>query len=291
MKRTNASLVTLILSAIFLSSPIIAQYRQNDHKPLPDGAIGVTKAGSFDKPGTTFMLQNDISADRSAIFLGKDVTLDLNGYTITFADGNYGHVQNYGFEEGLTGWDLSKAPGAKLENTEDVHSFIGKKLLRLKEGDEITSSFVYLPIANRSYFAMCGLTGNYYEDMDGDLSKDMRISVFVEDGQGKEVVVKTTYGDTTKISCPVINRSTQLGGGFIFAHLNNLPAGNYRVRVRAETDCLVDEIDIRPAMDAGIGIVGKTHPMGHYDHLYNRNHAAFFDYTAISEIRGQQIPG
>ena len=33
-------------------------------------------------------------------------------------------------------------------------------------------------------------------------------------------------------------------------------------------------------MDAGIGIVEDTHPMGHNDHLYNRAHAAFFDYTA-----------
>jgi hypothetical protein len=82
------------------------------------------------------------------------------------------------------------------------------------------------------------------------------------------------------MSCPVKNRHTQLGGGFVFAHLNNLPAGKYRVRIKAENDCLVDEIDIRPAMDVGIGIVEETHPMGHYDHLYNRNHAAFYDYTA-----------
>ncbi|MBE9512379.1 MAG: hypothetical protein IMY71_16015, partial [Bacteroidetes bacterium] len=74
-------------------------------------------------------------------------------------------------------------------------------------------------------------------------------------------------------------RSTRLGGGFVFAHLNGLPAGKYRIRVKANTDCLVDQIDIRPAMDVGIGIVEETHPMGHYDHLYNRAHSAFFDYT------------
>ena len=48
------------------------------------------------------------------IFLGKDVTLDLNGYTVTFADGNYEHIPNYGFEDGLEHWDVSKAPGAKV---------------------------------------------------------------------------------------------------------------------------------------------------------------------------------
>ncbi len=269
-----------IILLLIVSQSAMAQYRQSEHKPMPAGAIPVTGPGSYGKAGATYMLMNDIHGERSTIFLGKDVTLDLNGYTITYADASYNHVKNYGFEEGLDGWDLSGAPGAKLENTADVHAFIGDKLLSLKAGDEIRSSWVYLPVPGRSYYAMCGVTGNYYEDMGGDLSKDMRISIFVEDENGREITLKTRYGDSTLISCPVLNRSTQLGGGFIFAHLNNLPAGNYRIKVRAENDCLVDEIDIRPAMDAGIGIVGKTNPMGHYDHLYNRNHAAFFDYTA-----------
>jgi hypothetical protein len=277
------NLMVTIIPAMCVSASLMAQYEQSGHKTLPEGAIPVTRPGSYDKAGSTYMLQSDIRSAASTIFLGKDVTLDLNGYTITFADGNYQHVRNYGFEEGLTGWDISKARGAKIENTADVHAFIGEKLLRLKAGDEITSSYVYLPVARRSYFAMCGITGNYYEDMGGDMSKDMRISIFVEDENGKEIKVKTNYGDSVSISCPVINRSAQLGGGFIFAHLNNLPAGNYRIRVRAENDCLVDEIDIRPAMDVGIGIAGRTHPMGSYDHLYNRNHSAFYDYTADVE--------
>jgi hypothetical protein len=271
--------LTILATAVSSIGNLHAQYRQPEHNVISEGVIPVTGPGSYGRAGATYMLQNDISCNRSAIFLGKDVTLDLNGYTLTYADGNYGHIQNYGFEEGLTGWDISKAPGAKIENTEDVHSFIGQKLMRLKAGDEITSSYVFLPVAGRSYFAMCGITGNYYTDMGGDLSKDMRVSVFVEDEQGNEIRCITRYGDSTRVSCPLINRSAQLGGGFVFAHLNNLPAGKYRIRIKAETDCLVDEIDIRPAMDVGIGIVEKTHPMGHYDHLYNRNHSAFFDYT------------
>src|SRR5690606_16608757 len=55
--------------------------------------------------------------------------------------------------------------------------------------------------------------------------------------------------------------------------------GKYRMRIRAETDCLIDEVNILPAMDVGVGIVGKTHAKGHYDHLYNNQHSAFFDYT------------
>jgi hypothetical protein len=279
-RKTSSIILLIIILATLPSKGIKAQYKQSAHKILTEGLIPVTGLGYCDKPGSTYMLQNDISGERSVLFLGKDVTLDLNGFTITFADGNYEHVKNYGFEDGLTGWDISKASGAKIEKTEEVHTFIGDKLMRLKAGDEIASSYIYLPVEGRSYFAMCGITGNYYNDMGGDLTKDMRVSIFVDDEQGNEIRCITMYGDSTRVSCPVLNRSVQLGGGFVFAHLNNIPAGKYRIRVRAENDCLVDEIDIRPAMDVGIGIVEKTNPMGHYDHLYNRIHSAFFDYTA-----------
>ena len=265
--------------SVLLSQQSYGQYRAVEHRIPSDDEIPVSKAGCYDIPGATYVLTNDILSPKSTIFLGKDITMDLNGYTIIYADGNYGHVTNYGFEEGLTGWDISKAPGAKIEDTELTHAFIGKKILRLKAGDEIASEYVYLPVANRSYYAMCGITGNYYSDMKGDLRNDMRISIFVDDEEGKELSCLTEYGDSARISCPVINRSARLGGGFVFAHLNNIPSGKYRIRIRAENDCLVDEIDIRPAMDVGIGIVEETHPLGHYDHLYNNLHSAFFDYT------------
>ena len=38
----------------------------------------------------------------------------------------------------------------------------------------------------------------------------------------------------------------------------------------------------------GKDIVEKTHPMGHNDHLYERAHSAFFDYTGDS-LKGSKI--
>jgi len=262
-----------------ITTESFAQYSMTKHR-LPTGnEIPVNAPGSYAKPGAMYVLVKDITSAKSTIFLGKDVTLDLNGYTIKYADGNYGHIVNSGFEEGEKGWDFSKAPGAKVVNTKDVHVFIGKKILSLKAGDEVTSSYVDLPLANRSYFAMCGVTGFDYHDMHDDLKNQMKVSVYVEDEQGKEVRIVTKYGDTTLVSCPVEKKAPRLGGGFVYAHLHGLPAGKYRVRIKADTDCLVDEIDIRPAMDVGIGIVEKTSPTAHYDHLFNSILAAFFDYT------------
>ncbi|HET9487924.1 MAG TPA: hypothetical protein VFO54_10830 [Chryseosolibacter sp.] len=227
---------------------------------------------------------NDISHPMTPIFLGKDVTLDLNGYTIRFAHGDYEHLPNSGFEEGEKDWDLSKAPGATVVDTEEVHVFIGKKIMSLKKGDEIVSPYIRLPIANRSYFAMCGVTGFDYPDMQGDLKNQMSVSIYVEDIDGNVIRTTTNYGDTALMSAPVENRSPRLGGGFVYAHLHHLPAGKYRVRIKAETDCLIDEVDIRPALDVGVAVVEKTYPQVHYDHLYEGGVSAFFDYT--KEVEG-----
>jgi hypothetical protein len=249
------------------------QYKGSAHRAPISGEIPVTAPGSYDIAGATYLLMNDIRSEKSAIFLGRDVVLDLNGYSVIYADGNYGHIRNGSFEEGLVGWDVSKAPGAHTADRK-VHVFIGDSILSLKKGEEIVSDFINLPLAGRSYFAFCGVT-----------RMDMRISVYVEDKDGKSITCNTQYGDKVMTSCPVINKAPMLGGGFVYAHLNGLPAGDYRIRIKAETDCLIDYADIRPAMDTGIGIVGHTDPMGHVDHLYERVHSAFFDYTSDSKKR------
>ena len=278
---------------LHLSFQCFAQYQPVEHRKISENEIAVKEAGVLDKSSATYVLTNDISSKKSALFLGKNVTLDLNGYTIKFADADYKHIQNPGFENGLTGWDISRAPGAKVLNTKDVHVFLGEKLMRLKAGDEITSSYVYLPEGNRSYYAMCGITGHYWHDMEKYPDDEMRISIYVEDEQGNEVTCDTEYGDGTKQSCPAENKRPRLGGGFIFAHLTGLPAGEYRIRVKAETDCLIDEIDIRPAMDVGIGIIERTVPLASYDHViaetYPPTIPSFYDYTENMET-GKPLP-
>ncbi|MEP7109602.1 MAG: hypothetical protein ABI760_16530 [Ferruginibacter sp.] len=282
----------IALQCSFLHYPGFAQFKETKHRLPAPGEVAVTGPGNYGEPGTTYVLVKNITSPMSTIFLGKDVTLDLNGYILRYADGKYNHIANSGFEEGLKAWNISKAPGAKVVNTEVVHVFVGKKLMSLQAGDEITSSYIYLPVSNRSYIAMCGVTGRNSFELGRNGLKEMVVSVFVEDANGKEVKCVTKYMDSTMVSCPVEKRSPQLGGGFVFAHLNNLPAGNYRVRVRADSDCLVDEIDIRPVMDVGIGIIEKTYARGHYDHLYKGEYAAFFDYTGntVESIPKAGIP-
>jgi hypothetical protein len=278
MKKKIITLIWALSFLNFFLSPVQAQYKQRAHR-MPDiGEIPVSEPGSYDKYGATYILVNDISSPKSAVFLGKDVTLDLNGYTVYYAAGDYQHIPNYSFEDGLAGWDVSLAPSARIEDTR-VHVFAGEYILRLAAGEEIRSPYIDLPIADRSYFAMCGVT-----------KREMQVSVYVEDADGNQVKCTTEYSDSIMLSCPMEKRSPRLGGGFVYAHMNGIRAGRYRIRVKAETDCLIDHIDIRPAMDVGIGIVEKTHPLGHNDHLYERGHSAFFDYTEDVSL-GKALPG
>src|SRR4051812_3715315 len=132
------SILFLAFVLCFINHQSFGQYKQTQHRQLLPGEIPVNSPGNYGVQGTTYVLTKNITSPVSTVFLGKDVTLDLNGYTIRYADGKYNHVPNSGFEEGLKGWDISKAPGAKVVNTEEVHVFVGKKLMSLKRGDEIT---------------------------------------------------------------------------------------------------------------------------------------------------------
>src|SRR4026207_2337155 len=78
----------------------LAQYKQPPHRQLLPGEVPVNTPGNYGVTGTTYVLTKNITSPVSTIFLGKDVTLDLNGYTIKYADGNYNHIPNSGFEEG-----------------------------------------------------------------------------------------------------------------------------------------------------------------------------------------------
>ncbi len=272
--------IVRLLIILFTTSHCLAQFQNVEPRKLSDDEISVTTAGSYAKEGATYVLENDITSKMSTLFLGKNITLDLNGYTVKYADADYEHIPNSGFEEGLKDWDLSKAPGARVVNDAEVHDFLGEKILSMEAGDEITSAYINIPVANRSYFAMVGITGRYWHDMENYPDDEMRVSIYVEDEEGNEVKCMTEYGNSTLKSSPMENISPRLGGGFVYAHLTGLPVGKYRVRVKADTDCLVDEIDIRPAMDVGISIIEKTNPYAHYEHVAMwSSYPAFYDYT------------
>jgi hypothetical protein len=230
------------------------------HRPLAEGEIAVTAPGSLDKPGATYVLTKDVTADGSGLFLAKDVTLDLNGYTLTYSAAGFEHMPNGDFEEQFKGWDTSAAPHAKAVPAGGNWEFTGKTVVQLAPGDEIVSPYVNLPVANRSYYAVCGVLTDYAS-----------VEISVEDAAGKPVEYAFKVGDREFKTCPV-TASTILDGGVPYAHFRGQPAGKYRVRIKAvarrrgtgsgndgrDGTITIDRVDILPAFDVGVGIVGKT---------------------------------
>lgn len=241
----------------------------------------VREPGKLDKPGTTYVLTQDIQAPGTVFYLGKDIVLDLNGHTITYCAGPYEHIPNHGFEDGLKGWDVSKAPNAKVLKTAETLPLVGEHLCSLPGGSELVSPYITIPVANRSYYAMVALA-----------KQEMRVSIGVDDEKGQPVRCIFKFGANERQSCPEPNRSPKLGGGFVFAHLHGLPAGKYRLKIKAETDCLIDEADIRPALDAGLAVVEQVLPWAYYKCILDGDSTAFFDcYGREKELPNVTGPG
>ena len=83
--------LTVSLFLFFVFAPSI----HGSYKPLTPrlprpGEIPISAPGNCPQAGSTFLLTKDISSPTSAIFLGKDVILDLNGHTLTYAAGYQG---------------------------------------------------------------------------------------------------------------------------------------------------------------------------------------------------------
>lgn len=238
-------------------------------KTLGPDEIAVTRPGIYAERGKTYVLMSDIVSDRSALFLGEDVTLDLNGYTVRYADGGYQHVPNYSFEDGLKGWNISAAPGVKVADQRWLHPLDGNNVCRLPEGQEIASPCIELPVADRAYFAMALVA-----------SEKSVVQVRVQDENGRDVQVQYKLGSSMREGVPVTG-SPRMGGGGVIGLFSGQPAGKYRILVKAvKGDAVIDCVDIRPAMDTGIGIVGKIRPFAYHKALYDGELPSFYDYSA-----------
>jgi len=272
-------ILTLLLAAVVANG----EYVPSTHrKPLP-GEIVVTAPGVYDVAGKTYVLTSDVSAPASAIFLGADVTLDLNGFTLRYADAKYQHVPNYSFEDGLKGWDVSHAAGAKSVDMRWLHPMDGDHVCVLPKGQEIVSPYITLPVADRAYYAIALVA-----------SDKMKVQIRVQDAQGKDLDVKYTLGSETREGVPV-TASPRLGGGGVIGLFSGRPARKYRICVKAiDGDAIIDCVDIRPAMDSGVGIVGKIRPYGYGKGLYDGELPSFFDYSTdpmkLSTTPRKEIP-
>lgn len=276
MKRFAAALT---LAAVACSA--MAEYKSVEHRELKDGEIAVTEPGFLSQEGKTYVLTKDISSPGIALMLARNVTLDLNGYTVTYTAGNYEHVPNYSFEEGLKDWDVSKAPGAKVQDMHMVRPLVGNKVCVLPKDQEIASKYITLPVADRAYYAMAIVA-----------VENMQVQIRLQNEKGEDVTCQYAVGSSKRDGVP-ITAQPKLGGGGVIGLFHGQPAGKYRIVVKAiNRDAIIDCVDIRPAMDVGVGIMEKVRPYGYNKGLYDGELPSFFEYSSDkAKMSGTPVKG
>ena len=140
----------------------------------------------------TYVLQTDVTVAGSAfVVTGKNVVLDLNGHTVTYANRVAPMVANGGFETGTIGshtvlnWDVSGASSAAIAS--NTNYLFGNQVLRLSNfstTQTIISDPIAIPEANYTYEAIIIPGGG------GDAGTSIKISVI--DATDGTVLVQPT---------------------------------------------------------------------------------------------------
>jgi hypothetical protein len=129
MYRLASALLAVLLA---LAAPLRAEFKPVEPKPAPAGCIETSAAGRCDQAGKTYVLPQDIRADSSALFLASNVTLDLNGHTVTYAGApaNFKPFRFGWWKYAATGVEFAgnKFEGCEfgIEATDVPHSFTRK---------------------------------------------------------------------------------------------------------------------------------------------------------------------
>jgi hypothetical protein len=109
----------------------------------------------LNQANTTYVLATDVKTSGTAfVVAAANVTLNLNGHTVTYGNSSALTVPNGGFEQGTKNWDLSQASGASI--VPNSMYLFGKQVLSLpsiSQSKQITSSKIAIPQANHTYTA------------------------------------------------------------------------------------------------------------------------------------------
>ncbi len=108
-KQTSVRAITIITITAATVIPINQTWLQNNG-PAPY---------VLSQAGATYQLETNVTTSGTAfVILNQNITLDLNGYKVTYGNSSPITVTNGGFEQGsgthVPGWNLSAAPSAAI---------------------------------------------------------------------------------------------------------------------------------------------------------------------------------
>lgn len=167
--------------------------------PPPSGnVVDITQTTAtspivLNQANTTYRLQNNLTATGTAfVVAAKGVTLDLNGFTVTYGTAASPVVPNGGFETGLANdatkpanWDITSAPAAQRVAART--GMWGSYMLQLNNftsTQTITSEWIPIAEANREYAATVTPRGTS--------NVKVEIRVLADTGGGLQTLVSAT---------------------------------------------------------------------------------------------------
>ncbi len=130
---------TRVLGYLFLLSVITVLLWQllffQSKTVFGEETIEVTACGTLAASDTTYVLQNDVTADGTCFIInGDNVIFDLNGKTVTFNNGPVVTLANHGFEawsgETPDNWDITNVTTLERISSETDHGGWGDYLLK-----------------------------------------------------------------------------------------------------------------------------------------------------------------
>jgi len=140
---------------------------------VPARQVNLTACGVLDRAGANYVLQNDVTSDSTCFSVQADnITLDLNGHTVTYGNGPVVAVPNGSFEEGNgaspAGWDLRQAPNAaRVQGTfipPTVFTGSYSLAVHLPCPDQIVSSGAPFTLPGNRTFVISAMIYNQVDD-------------------------------------------------------------------------------------------------------------------------------
>ncbi len=111
MKKFNVLIIILIATSVAVGSGFFIKI-----KTEAASIVSLTSCGTLNQMGAVYQLQNNVDATGTCFSIQADnITLDLNGYTVTYGDQAPITIPNGSFENGTANWDFSKAPDASVQ--------------------------------------------------------------------------------------------------------------------------------------------------------------------------------
>ncbi len=199
-KRKKKIVLNILVTAFALAVAGFSQNAKADVNTIIATPANVTTCGTLNQASGTYVLQNDVSSAGSCFnIIAPNITLDLNGHTVTYDNNTPIIIPNGSFEDGTGSlaneWDFSQAPNTTRSAgtyVNPVTVYDGNYALKFAVpalDQKVTSLSKITLEPNTTYTISAMLYNNYYSA--GYHSAAVTLFVGLDDGTANKTASHT----------------------------------------------------------------------------------------------------